>query len=98
MGMQTLVAELPDGRIVTRKTDRDYQLLVSVLWNDAQGVWGAWRWSTRLDLADGALRFLRKLDNVADAQIVPVVIASPNFVKGLRDARRRRLTSRAALR
>lgn len=51
--MNTLIARLPDGRTVTRKTERDYRFLVCVFYD---GKWWPYCWSTRQDLADQAVR------------------------------------------
>ncbi len=51
--MNTLIARLPDGRTVTRKTERDYRFLVCAFYD---GKWHPYRWSTRQDLADQAAK------------------------------------------
>jgi hypothetical protein len=46
-------AVLPDGRVVTRKSERVYPFLVAA--NTDERGWGAWSWSTRRELANKAL-------------------------------------------
>jgi hypothetical protein len=52
-------ATLPDGREVTRQTQRTYTNIVAVRRDDGQG-WGVWSWAGRFDLAFKASNQARK--------------------------------------
>lgn len=76
MGKQTLYATLPDGRVVTRTTDRDYKFLVCVTWL-GENVWGAFRWSSTEKLANQGVREATRFGRATEVKIVPVTVGPP---------------------
>lgn len=75
MGKRELSAWLPDGSRATRTTAHDYKYVVAVRTHHAEG-WGAWAWSSRLDLAEARVsEFTRRMDGKLETQIVNVTDA-----------------------
>ena len=61
MSRRKLWVRLPDGRVATRETERDYRFVIvaevhKYPYVEDVWTWAALRWSTRLDLAEKALR------------------------------------------
>lgn len=83
MAMTILQAVLPDGRVITRKTDRDYKWLVCVICQ-GRDRWEKWRWSTETKLAAAELREVARGGQAINVEIVKVTLATPKTLAQIR--------------
>jgi hypothetical protein len=70
--VQKLMAILPDGRVVTRRTDHDYRYVICYKYPDDN--WQVSQWTASEKTARAAIRWYKR--HQAEGHLVPVQIAS----------------------